>query len=280
MLPLVFVICAFALISFSMAPLIEASGSKVLVDEPTILSVNPQRIHEPSMTPGTLFTVDINVMNVTDLYTWAFILSWEPSVLNVTDVDEGPFLLDVAPEGTFFIDHRYQEAGYIDEADSILGPYYGADGSGTLLTVTFLVEKTAETKLEITSTRLINHLIQDIPHTINDGYFSNLAISVYTDKPSYSAGDTMHLGLAVINPLNRAVTVSIAVWLEKPDSSKTLVASADSVTLPMGFKYDNWNFKSWVLPSAQAGTYKWHAAILNPTTHAILVESISEWEFV
>jgi hypothetical protein len=104
-------------------------------------------------------------------------------------------------------------------------------------------------------------------------------ISIYTNKYSYSAGDTMCLGLHVVNPLDRPITVCVAVWLEKPVGPPTVILHAHAVTLPASFTYSNPTFKSFVLPSMPAGIYKWHAALLKPTTHAILAEDPAEWEF-
>jgi len=279
-LSLALMICTFVLSSSVISATTKASTTSVLDSGSTRLFVDPPSIIDMSLTPGTSFTVDVKVENVFDLYTWSLVLSWDPALLNVTSVVEGPFLAEVAPEGTFFIDKRYQEAGYIDEACSILGPYPGAEGNGTLVTATFLVEQLGETTLDLKDTALIDSKIVHIPHTADDGYFLNTAIIIYTDKYSYSTGDTMHLGLTVINPLDHAITVCIAVWLEEPDGSKTLLLHAHAKTLPAGFRYSNPDFKTFELPSIPPGVYTWHAALLNRSTHKILIEDTAEWEFV
>ena len=105
-------------------------------------------------------------------------------------------------------------------------------------------------------------------------------ISIYTDKYSYSAGEKMYLGLDIYNPLDSPITVCIAIWLEKPRYPRYLILHAHAVTLPAGFTYSNPTFKSYVLPSIPPGTYTWHAAILNPTTHTVYVEDTAEWQFI
>ncbi len=105
------------------------------------------------------------------------------------------------------------------------------------------------------------------------------SVSIYTDKYTYHASDTMHLGLDIYNPLDDPVTVCVAIWLERPVSPIVVILHAHAVTLPAGFTYSNPNFKSFVLPSIPSGVYTWHAAFLNPATHAILVEDTAEWQF-
>jgi len=162
-------ICFTLLLALSTTAILpaKAQAPRVYVDPPEII--------DPTKTPGTSFIVNINIQGGSDVYTWAFVLSWDPAMLNVTDVTEGPYLIEVAPEGTFLIDKRYQEAGYIDEACSILGPYPGQSGDGTLLTVTFLVEKVGETLLHLSDAVLIDSATP--PNTtypeVTDGFFAN-----------------------------------------------------------------------------------------------------------
>jgi hypothetical protein len=103
------------------------------------------------------------------------------------------------------------------------------------------------------------------------------SITVYTDKYSYGVGDTMYLGLDLANP-GPPVTVCVAIWLEKPVGGNKIILHAHSVTLPDGLDYSNPSFKTFTLPSAPPGIYTWHAALLDPPTHDIVVEDTAEWE--
>jgi hypothetical protein len=51
------------------------------------------------------------------------------------------------------------------------------------------------------------------------------------------------------------------------------------IVLPQGFEYSDPAFKTFVLPAIPAGVYTWHAALLDPSTHDIIVEDTAEWEF-
>jgi len=129
--------------------------------------------------------------------------------------------------------------------------------------------------------------IGDIPYIIDaenvDNYplmklYTPQRILVYTDKTAYHAGDKMQLGLHVVN-LESPIHACLAVWVELPDTRKHVVLHMHNKGLPEGLDYNNPTFKAFTLPSLTPGTYVWHAALLNPTTHEIIVEDKAEWQF-
>ena len=104
-------------------------------------------------------------------------------------------------------------------------------------------------------------------------------VSIYTDKTSYTAGDTMRLGLDVTNP-GDALPVRFAVWLEQPGGG-IYVLTYTSVTLPAGLEYSNPDFMVLTLPGIAAGTYTWNAAIIEPSGPIEFIShDTAEWEFV
>jgi C1A family cysteine protease len=103
-------------------------------------------------------------------------------------------------------------------------------------------------------------------------------ISIYTDKYSYSVGDTLYLGLDLTNP-GPALTACVAVWLERPVGGIRVILHAHAITLRPGLEYSNPSFKTFTLETTSTGTYIWHVAVLEPTTHDIIVEDTAEWEF-
>jgi len=106
------------------------------------------------------------------------------------------------------------------------------------------------------------------------------AISIYTDKYTYHAGDTMYLGLDVANP-DGSMKVCFAVWVVLPDGSIYLYIHMHDIVLPANFSYSNPAFRTIALPCwLPQGNYTWHAAILSPATHKILHEDTAQWEFV
>jgi len=137
-------------------------------------------IDPPSATPevGTDFSVNIMISGVVspdDVYTWGLRLTWNPIMLDFVSATEGSFLLDVAPEGTFFIVGDLPPARqYVDIADSILGAYTGASTDGTpglLATVTFHVLDIGATPIDIMEpfVQLITSGLHVLPFTATDG---------------------------------------------------------------------------------------------------------------
>lgn len=106
----------------------------------------------------------------------------------------------------------------------------------------------------------------------------NLTVSTYTDKETYHAGETMHLGLNLANR-DSVKYLCFAVWCELPDSSIHLYMHQHSVLLPIGATYSNPDFQTITLPNLPIGNYTWHAAFLERATHTIIVEDTAEWIF-
>lgn len=103
-------------------------------------------------------------------------------------------------------------------------------------------------------------------------------ISIYTDKYSYGSGDTMYVGLDISNP-GEELPCCLALWAEPPGSGARVFMHKHNIALPSGFDYSNSHFMTFVLPSIPAGVYTWHTALVDPSTHDIIVEDTAEWEF-
>ena len=138
---------------------------------------------------GSTFTVHVNVSDVTDLYTWQLNMSWDPSILNVSSLTGGEFLLQtVSADKTasfqlgFVINATDNVEGYTGMAESILGEASGITGSGRMVSIEFLVVGYGCSNLTINvagtlSTTLIASTNSSIAFTTVDGYFSNKFIS-------------------------------------------------------------------------------------------------------
>jgi hypothetical protein len=107
---------------------------------------------------------------------------------------------------------------------------------------------------------------------------ASVQMSIYTDKYSYSAGDTMYLGLDVTNP-NGEKNLCFVIWVIRPDDSIYLYLHHHNIFFPAEFTYINPFFRKIVLPSLIPGYYTWHAALIDSSAHMIIVEDIAEWEF-
>lgn len=116
---------------------------------------------------GQTFFVSIKISDVIDLYGWEFKLKWNPTVLDALSVTEGDFLKSGGD--TFFWPIINNTKGCILVDCTLLGNIPGVNGSGTLVTIEFKAENRGESILDLYDTKLVNSLVQPIPHTANDG---------------------------------------------------------------------------------------------------------------
>jgi len=98
------------------------------------LSVAPA---SSTVSMGGTFAVDVNIAGVTDLYDFQFDLSFNPAVLQATNVLEGSFL--AGGGSTFFLPGTIDNtAGTIAfNANTLLAAISGVSGSGTLVEFDF-----------------------------------------------------------------------------------------------------------------------------------------------
>lgn len=88
-------------------------------------------------------------------------------------------------------------------------------------------------------------------------------INIETELQAYWPGDTMRLGIEVIN-LGDAEYFSggAVIYVELPDGSAHYILDKSRVTIPAGYEYINMNWKTFVLPGGlDPGKYVWHAAL-------------------
>jgi len=156
---------------------------------PVKLYVQPPKIINPDLIPCENFTIDINIFNVTNLYSWEFKLYYDSSVLNGTSVTEGPFLQTSG--STNFVIKNFTDAfnathGLVWVSCTLLPPPpVSASGSGTLATISFHVEALGESALDLTDAKLRDPWGGPVPHYTVDGSFSNIRKAhLYVDPPS------------------------------------------------------------------------------------------------
>jgi len=136
-------------------------------------------IGPPSKTAavGDSFTVNVTVENVENLFAWQIAMYYPSSVLNGTQVDEGPFLK--AGGSTNFMIVNFTDTynatyGYLLVGDVLLSALT-VNGSGTLATVTFKAVATGPCALNIDTTdklfptQLLDFDLKNIPFTTVDG---------------------------------------------------------------------------------------------------------------
>lgn len=113
----------------------DAQGTKLYVD--------PPETKNSALGVGSTFTININIFDAQNVYGWQVNMTFNPTVVNVTYVFEGPFLKDDWGFLTIFpspiVDNT---AGYVFASCSIQPPYPpdGAYFDGTLAMITFMVK--------------------------------------------------------------------------------------------------------------------------------------------
>jgi ATP-dependent Zn protease len=125
---------------------------------------------------GDTIDVQLTIENVQNLFAWNLNLTWNPTVLNLTNVKEGPFLSNTG--STLFtwsssISPTSRSQGYIDSVACTLLEATSANGNGILATLSFQVLSTGVSQLSITGTQLASPsksgVMQFITATLNSG---------------------------------------------------------------------------------------------------------------
>ena len=149
---------AFCLILIALAAAIaikplQAQTTPTVSIDPTILNLTTTSI-------GQTIQININVTNVKDLWAWNFQdIGFNPNVLNITKVQEGPFLEKAGK--TFFLWTSESQLAFskgdIPEITDALTENTSVSGSGVLVTLTFQVIAAGSSPITFgNTTQLIN----------------------------------------------------------------------------------------------------------------------------
>jgi len=206
------------------------------------LFVNPQTY--VAMQLGEVFTIDINVANITGLTSFEFKLGYNTTLLDVLDVIEGS--LPEPPVG-FLVKEVNDSEGYVWVSVSC-----GlTEGNGTLATITFTATSAqpASSTLHLYDTLLLNALSDPIPHQVQDGQyqFSILKLNVETDRLFYWSGEniTIHGNLTLDDACKPAlVGLEVDNFYDFPLVIRTLqtgpVPEPEEITITDLFPCNQW----------------------------------------
>jgi hypothetical protein len=151
-------------LSFIITVQVQANSTTVYV-EPPLINI------EVSQT----CRINISISQVNDLAGWEFKLYYPNSILNATSIEEGPFLKSVGSTLYLqlnFTDYYNATHGLIWAACALQGSGPGANGNGTLATITFKAKSAGNAKLTLADTDLIDSQMPNpnhIPHSTTDG---------------------------------------------------------------------------------------------------------------
>lgn len=138
----------------------------------TVIYIAPE---ESSAGIGEEFAVDVRIADVTNLYGWDILISWQPGalLLECTDIVEGDFLKSHGPTGIKW-EQLSPSLLLVECWCSFPWPYVGVSGSGTLVTFVFTVHYAGRTDLDILEygTELRDPSGNKMDYTAVDGVFS------------------------------------------------------------------------------------------------------------
>lgn len=101
------------------------------------------------------------------------------------------------------------------------------------------------------------------------------SFDIWTDKSSYSIGETMYVYIRVKNP-GTALPARVVIAVKPPTGSYRILLDT-TTTLPASLDTGDILYESFTLPTAPFGTYVWTAALLNPSTGAVI--SLDTWNW-
>lgn len=172
------------------------AATVVQADPTTTLTVIPQSIINPSLSPGSIMVINASVIDVVELFTWQVEIFFDPTLLNCTrawypsdHVFAGQPIVPVTP-----IINNVE--GSIVHGASLMGTATPFTGNGTLCQIEFEVLDRGSCGLNFSEpygadTFLLDADMTDIPADVIDGYFDNrlavpeppVAMFDYSPKP-------------------------------------------------------------------------------------------------
>jgi hypothetical protein len=126
---------------------------------------------ETTANPGDTVTINVNIQDAVDLYSFQASVGFDPNVLEPITAEEGPFIADAttSPSGTFYQANLYDDFVYVTVVT--LGRYPGVNGAGTLFNVTFNVLDAGTSDLHLFDTIFLNSTPTEIAIDVADGLF-------------------------------------------------------------------------------------------------------------
>lgn len=174
--------CALLMSFLAIALANTIADTRVLSSSEAKLYVDPHFVYEEK---DATLKVDLKIADVNNLYSWQVNMSFDPNVLEFSNVTEGEFLKEQPEGATKSIRDDHIQDGWVLFSWATMGKYLGVTGSGTLATVEFTVGE-GQSPINITNplTKLLDiypppvppggQMFTLIPHTGENGFFTNL----------------------------------------------------------------------------------------------------------
>lgn len=238
----------------------------------TTVYVSPPEIRDPTLIPGTQFTIDIAVANVENLRGYQFEMTFNPDVLNGVGVEVGPFLgsaggtvLPVPGQGFDNTAGTLSLTGAIlQEKTTALCP----DGNGVLATVTFEVVGYGGSSLEFGANTGLwgpdgEWIIRGLEN-VRDGYFANDKIhdvsvtSIVCTPDSVYQGEPIFITVVVENLGEFTETFDVKVFAVHWGTGEYVYIGTQTVDALEPGESTSLSFV-WDTTDARVGTYQVYA---------------------
>jgi hypothetical protein len=150
-----YVIAGVAIVLIVLASIVVAT-LVTRTSAPTTILVEPENVGQLAF--GDTFTVNVTAENCVNVFAVQIDLRYDPTVLNVTNIVEGPFLPSISHTIPLIrtrvnLTDTFPCTVDIYFGDTLLdysnGTYARADGNGVLLTITFKVVGGGTTELQL-----------------------------------------------------------------------------------------------------------------------------------
>jgi hypothetical protein len=143
---------------------------------PALLYVEPAKISNVGLTPGSDFSVNVNVINASGVYGLEFSLGFNATLLNANSITAGSFIL-LSAVVTSQVDNVTGFVKFNVSASSSM------DGNGILAQISFHVQDLGRTPLHLYDIQLVDSLGQPLSFTSTDGSFDNVLLAKLTVEP-------------------------------------------------------------------------------------------------
>lgn len=115
------------------------------------------------------FNVPVTIAQVSDLYAFQFDIAFNPAVLELQDLTEGPFLPSAGI--TSFIPGTVDNSSgtAVFTVDTLVGPIPGASGSGTLALLMFQPKSVGTSQITLSNALLLDSSLNPIQFSMSSG---------------------------------------------------------------------------------------------------------------
>jgi hypothetical protein len=148
---------------------------------------------------GETFSIEVKIKNVTELYYFYFLLSYNTTQMDCLDVFEGSFLADSGP--TICDSEINETEGWVYLFVSLVDPLNAASGNGTLAELAFECTFIGGCMLNLEETFLSDPSGLPIPHATAPGYCIQYGDMIYVQSVYVDNGFWMDAG-EVVGPPN------------------------------------------------------------------------------